>query len=413
MAEPNAPRIITSTAELAAFAERLGGAARVAFDLESNGLFVHRARTCTLQLAAGDEIAIVDALATSIAPLGALLGEHGPIKIVHDVSFDARMLAESGVFLGNVHDTSIAARMLGRAATGLASLMKSELDFTMDKTLQHHDWSVRPIDQKQLDYLALDVAHLDALERKLWSEAQAKGIEEEILEETRYRLAGAIRASTTVDPQPQYTRMKGIERLKGVERAVARRVWEARDAQAARLDVPPYKVIGNEAIEGLAKARPLDRAALAKVRGATHGRAAAMAHVILTAVAIGIADGDIPEEDRVWIDRPRLAPSLAKARRSREARVMGWRKREAQKRDVDEQVVLPGHCVKEIAEPEMVDEASVMKVAGFGACRARYAAEIVEALRAPAAPEGGDAGGGGESGDGEVRGGGSVDVNDA
>jgi ribonuclease D len=319
--------------------------------------------------------------------------------------------------------------MLGRAATGLASLMMSELGFTMDKALQHHDWSVRPIDARQLGYLALDVAHLDALERKLWAEAQAKGIEEEILEETRYRLAGAIRAATVVDPQPQYTRMKGIERLRGVERAVARRVWEARDAQAARLDVPPYKVLGNEAIEALAKARPTDRGALAKVRGATHGRAAAMAQAILSAVATGIAEGDIPIEDRPWIDRPRLAPSLAKARRTREARLMGWRKREAQKRDVDEQVVLPGHCVKEIAEPEVVDVASVMKVAGFGACRARYAAEIVEALCAPLAssegvPEGGASEGraseAGEPGEGEARepadgvlGGGSVDVPDA
>ena len=182
----SAPRIITSEAELTACATELGASSRVAFDLESNGLFVHRARTCTLQVAADGVIVIVDALATSIAPLGFLLGENGPIKIVHDVSFDARMLAESGVFLGNVHDTSIAARMLGRTATGLASLMASELGLTMDKTLQHHDWSLRPIDEKQLGYLALDVAHLDALEQKLWSEAQAKGIDQEVARFTRH-----------------------------------------------------------------------------------------------------------------------------------------------------------------------------------------------------------------------------------
>ena len=85
---------------------------------------------------------------------------------------------------------------------------------------------------------------------------------------------------------------------------------------------------------------------------------------------------------------------------------MGWRKREAQKRDVDEQVVLPGHCVKEIAEPETTDVESVMAVAGFGVCRARYAEEIVTALSVV----------GNESGEADADasgGGGSVDGSDA
>jgi len=46
-------------------------------------------------------------------------------------------------------------------------------------------------------------------------------------------------------------------------------------------------------------------------------------------------------------------------------------------------VVLPGHCVKDIAEPEAMTADEIARVDGFGACRAAYAEAIALALRAP------------------------------
>jgi ribonuclease D len=381
---PSIVRVVTSVAEIVHAAAALASSSRVAFDLESNGLFAFRPAICMIQLAGDDgAIVIVDPLAAPVSPLEDLLGPAGPIKIVHDVSFDARMLAEIGVALGNVHDTSIAARMLGRAATGLASLLASELGITMDKALQHHDWRVRPLEVTHLAYLAKDVAHLAALDDVLWGQVRERGIEEEVLEETRYRLASAIASIAEPDRQPGWTRLKGIERASAIERGVARRLWEARDREASRLDVPPYKVLGNEAIIDIAKARPTTRVELSRVRGASHGRAQSMGTALLAAIAAGIADGDAPEEERAWLERPRLSGELARARRVRETRLMAWRKAEAARRGVDEQVILPGHCVKDLAEPESIDEAAARVVPGFGACRAAYAPAIVLALRAP------------------------------
>ena len=80
----------------------------------------YRARICTVQLA-------WDAASTSpwstrwprrVRELAALLGAGGPMKIVHDVAFDARLLAEVGVELGNVHDTASRRGCWGAAATG-------------------------------------------------------------------------------------------------------------------------------------------------------------------------------------------------------------------------------------------------------------------------------------------------------
>src|SRR5215471_14592865 len=193
---PPADRVPVATRadEVARAAARFAGAPKVAFDLESNGLFAYKATICTVQLGAEGEVFVVDALVAPLEPLRDLLSDKGPLKVVHDVAFDARMLAERGIRLGNCHDTSIAARMLGRTSTGLATLLLGELGVAVDKTLQSHDWGKRPFDAAALTYLATDVLHLDALDDALWAAIDGAGISEEVHEETRYRLKTAITA---------------------------------------------------------------------------------------------------------------------------------------------------------------------------------------------------------------------------
>src|SRR5689334_11317811 len=134
--------VISNQEDLRAITARLRGSSCVGLDIESNGMFAYRAQICIVQIAAPEHLVVVDALATPLSPLDGLLGEDGPVKIVHDVAFDARMLAESNLTLGNVRDTAIAARMLGRSATGLSALL-SEIGIVIDKKMQKHDWSRR------------------------------------------------------------------------------------------------------------------------------------------------------------------------------------------------------------------------------------------------------------------------------
>jgi hypothetical protein len=48
---------------------------------------------------------------------------------------------------------------------------------------------------------------------------------------------------------------------------------------------------------------------------------------------------------------------------------------------VDEQVVLPGHCVKDLAQAEGMEVGTITGVPGFGACRARYVEAIALSLQ--------------------------------
>jgi ribonuclease D len=380
-------RVVSTRVELEERARALAKLPRLGIDVESDGMFAYRAQVCTVQLVLGESVVIVDALATALDPLAGVLGERGPIKIVHDVAFDARMLAAAGVPLGNVHDTSIAARLLGRTATGLASLCRAELGVEIDKGLQHHDWRERPLQSSHLAYLARDVAFLEALADALWRELRAHEIEAEVLEETRYRIKNATLAAREPESPTAYASAKGFERLDPLARAVFRHLWSAREGLAAQLDTPAARTIATEALLALARGRPRTVDALAKARVARE-RFDAAAPMLLAAIANGIDDGDLPPEDRATLDAPRPSREENARRRGREGALTAWRKAEAKRRGVDEQVVLPGHCLKALAEAETMEVGSIQAVPGFGECRARYVEEIAAALRSTRSTQG-------------------------
>jgi ribonuclease D len=56
---------------------------------------------------------------------------------------------------------------------------------------------------------------------------------------------------------------------------------------------------------------------------------------------------------------------------------MEFRTAEAAAREVDQQVVLPGHCLQDIVKLPSLNRESLATIAGFGAVRmARYAARL-------------------------------------
>jgi ribonuclease D len=384
---PSSPplrRIVARDEELRDVVTAAARATRVAVDVEASGMFAYRARPCTVQLAwdDGGQVAVVDTLATSIAPLEGLLGPDGPVKIVHDVAFDARLLAESGIALANVHDTAVAARMLSRLATGLANLLDAELGVHIGKTMQQHDWRLRPLDDRMLDYLAADVVHLEALEQKLWIEVGGHGIEDAVLEETRYRIASAIAATQPPEVVPPYARVKGAGRLAERELAVLRVAADLREREAERRDVPPHKIAPSDTLIAIARARPKTTQELARVRGLPIGTPAGRSFAAALLPALDAAGDRIPEDERRYFEPVRPPIAVARARRQREARLIAWRRTEAKRRGVDEQVVLPGHCLKDAVDSDVESIEDLSRVPGLGAFRVRQDGEaILLALR--------------------------------
>lgn len=354
----------------------------IGLDTEANGLFAYEARLCIVQLATREHVVVVDALAVDVAPLTHLLGPSGPPKVLHDLFFDARMLASRGVALGNVRDTSILARFLGLASTGLAALMRELLGLDADKSLQTHDWARRPLGEQELVYLADDVRHLAAIERALSLRAHEAGIAEEVATACAHRLEAALAREPE---RASYERVRGAHELDPKGRSVLREVFAARDELARKVDAPPGRTLRDEVLLALARDKPTTRPGLMRI----DKRLARYAEPLLAAVARGLEAGDVPEDERDRFVRRSEPRERVNARRKLERRLSEWRARVARARGVDEQVVLPGHCCDALARlglelgsehaPRTRDELrdAIAAQPGFGEKRARLYAEAL------------------------------------
>jgi ribonuclease D len=330
-----------------------------------------------VQLATADEIAVVDTLRTDAKLLAPLLESEDAIKIVHDASFDVRLLRDAGVRMRGLFDTSVAARFLGEPATGLATLLSKYLGVTLKKEKQHADWGKRPIDSESLTYLENDVLHLEALAARLEAEVEEKGIALEVAEESRWVVSNAM--TDVPDKRAPWVRIKGALDLTPPEQAILREVADVRERTAERLNVPPFKVVRNDVLIELVKKAPKNHDQALKIRGIESGRARKMVRDLVSAVKRGLAVNAPPREEL-----PDKTGGLSREERDRRKKLIKaitkWRKKEAEARKVDPQVVLPGHCVGDIASRMPKDNVELTEVPGFGEFRVERYGEAITKL---------------------------------
>jgi len=115
---------------------------------------------CLAQLAGREFVALIDALALSdLGHLEALLGDRAVVKVIHNASFERRVLGRLGIEIRNVVDTLQLSRQLRADAEGghsLKAVCSRELGLTLDKSQQTSDWTRRPLTARQEAYAALD-----------------------------------------------------------------------------------------------------------------------------------------------------------------------------------------------------------------------------------------------------------------
>jgi ribonuclease D len=340
--------VIDRRDEVAELVRELATHHEIAVDFESNGYFRYTPRVCTAQISANGSIHLVDTMAEGVLDtLAPLLGAAGPTKIVHDAAFDARLLADNGVRLANVFDTSVAARFLGKPALGLATLVREYFEIVLPKEHQLADWGQRPLPEELMSYLEADVRHLDELADRLRAEVEAAGIALEVAEECAYVTVGA--AAGLVDDRPAYSRVKGWRELDPLALSILHDVAEVREAVAAERDVPAFRVIPNGALLELARRKPRSIRDVERFRAFDRPELRELRQRFADAAVRGRERGVLPSEARAH--KPENGESREVASRKKRVRkaLAEWREKTAAERTVDRQVVLPGHCVEDIA----------------------------------------------------------------
>jgi ribonuclease D len=225
----------------------------VALDTEADNMFHYKTRVCLLQFLVKGDVFLVDVLAPGLKLDGlwnALADKH---LVMHGSDFDLRLLHDlCGFQPRSLFDTMLAAQLLGLQRIGLASLLDQHFGVALDKEGQKANWSKRPLTPKLLNYAALDVWHLPALRDILTRELKRLGRLEWLDQQCRAQLqAGSLGFAPATEND---WRIGRSERLRGAGLSVLHAVWHWREAQAERLDTPPFKVCGNALLLKIAEA---------------------------------------------------------------------------------------------------------------------------------------------------------------
>jgi ribonuclease D len=241
----------------------------MALDTEADSLHSYFHKVCLIQVSADGHDMVVDPLALEVVdltPLWEVLEDPGLPLLMHGADYDVRILdRDYGARLRGLHDTQIMAQLLGEARTGLAALLEQELGVTLDKKHQRADWGRRPLSRSQIAYAAADTAYLGELSARLRSRLEALGrwgwAEEE------FRALERVRFSAPEEDPLAFERIKKARSLRGAarDRLFSLHAW--RDRTARTLDVPPFKVLGNQQLMALAEEAPEDLAELGRIDG--------------------------------------------------------------------------------------------------------------------------------------------------
>jgi len=216
----------------------------VSLDTEADNMYHYKTRVCLLQFLVDKEVFLVDVLAPGLKlePLWKILADKH--LVMHGSDFDLRLLHDLCRFRPkSLFDTMLAAQLLGVPRFGLAALLDQHFGVALDKDGQKANWSKRPITPKLLNYAALDVWHLPALRDILKRELKKLGRLTWLEQQCQAQIAAGFEGFAP--PTENDWRIGRSERFRGPGLSVLHAVWHWREAQAQRLDTPPFKVCGN------------------------------------------------------------------------------------------------------------------------------------------------------------------------
>ena len=157
---------LSSQAELREFCELIRGAPAIYFDTEFVSEDTYRPELCLVQVAAGEQLAVIDPYAVGdVAPFWKLItsGEHQ--TVVHAGREEFRFCwHELQKRPQNLFDVQIAAGMIGlEYPASYGKLISKLLGERLPKGETRTNWRQRPLTEKQIEYALLDVHHLPGL----------------------------------------------------------------------------------------------------------------------------------------------------------------------------------------------------------------------------------------------------------
>lgn len=376
------PHLIDTVAGFDKMLAALADAPRIALDTEADSLFHYWPKVCLIQLSvsAGARDSVIDFLVDplrvkDIQPLG---GRLSAVEVVmHAAENDALLLARAFDFrIPRIFDTQLAARILGWPRAGLAAILEEKFGVQSDKRMQRTDWSRRPLTSQQVTYAAQDTHSLLALRELQIDELKTRGRWEEALD------AFAQLATIGEDAQPIEARtfwdMKGVRDVPRAQHGLLSALWEWREAEAQRRDVPPFKIANDAVLVALTEQTPSTHAALNRVQGLSDYVISRHGDALLRI----IREGRLRKPPAHPPHRGRPEAMLDDAQRARFDALRGWRARVAEQRGVSLDIVLNSATLLEIAKLNPLSVEEMAGIAGMTPWKlSAYGGDVLRVLK--------------------------------
>jgi ribonuclease D len=331
--------------ELERALERVGAQKEIAVDTEADSLHSYFDKVCLVQISIAGEDLIVDPLAkVDLQRFGAILADPSITKVLHGADYDLRILhRDFGFTIANLIDTSVAAQVLGYEAIGLAALLERHFGLKVDKSHQRADWAMRPLTPQMLDYASMDTHYLIELSHKLRDELIALGRWEWALEE--FARLETVRYTERDEEDEPFRRLKGLSSFDRRSLGIVRALHGWRDSLAREADRPPFKIIGNDTIVEIAKAKADSLEALGTVKTVAqyHLKRYGREIVRIARDVMAAPEEQLPEkgESKPWQRDKQLEGRINKLKTVRD--------RIAKELKIDGSVLAPRHVLTAIA----------------------------------------------------------------
>ncbi|MCE5267950.1 MAG: HRDC domain-containing protein [Planctomycetaceae bacterium] len=284
---------ITTDAQLRQYCRGLADVKTIAFDTEFVSEHTYRPVLCLIQVAADDQLAVIDALTVSdTTPFWEAVAAPGHETVVHAGRSEVEFCWQAiGRFPAGLVDVQVAAGLAGAEyPAGLGALVHKFLGRTPAKHETRTDWRRRPLSKRQLEYAVSDASCLPPLCEAIRGHLERLGRLGWLAEEMQSWQRTVERSLS----KERWRRVSGNSALTGRGLAIVRELFHWRDREAERRDQPVRRILRDDLIVELARCGSADPKRIQAVRGMERGDLRRHLDEIAAAVARGV---EVPEAD--------------------------------------------------------------------------------------------------------------------
>ena len=223
-------------------------------------------KLCLIQVGFQNDAAVIDPLAPNISlkPFFELLNNENILKVVHSGHQDIEIFYYlTGKTPKPVFDTQIAASVCGFGrSVSYDALVYEITKVELDKSSRLTDWTLRPLEQKQLEYALRDVTFLIPCYQYLTTFLKEHNREHWIDEETAEL---TDEHCYQIDPECAWQRIKhSAHSTQFLSALQALASW--REKRAMKYDIPRRSILKDEVLVAIASSNPKSEHDLKLVR---------------------------------------------------------------------------------------------------------------------------------------------------